>query len=166
MLIVDISSQKYSHFIFSSMFPLVRTTTPQSKSLNEIPRLVPPQAWYSHSATSYGTPSHNTSWTNASRLRVEPFAPAHLLNASRIRLNSLSDTANQIIHWYFSQQTTHLYFLTPYTSFSRIFVRYKTWFWIFRTHSRLYVTIITFLGVINTKKQKNYYSWQLTSYDL
>lgn len=85
-----------TYLIFSSIFPLVSTTIPHSSSLNPMPRLVPPQPWYSHSATSQGTPSHSTSWTNVSRLKAVPFAPAHLLNASRIRLNSLSDTANKI----------------------------------------------------------------------
>lgn len=41
-----------SYLIFSSIFPLVSTTIPHSSSLKAMPLLVPPQPWYSHSATS------------------------------------------------------------------------------------------------------------------
>lgn len=139
-------TQSTTHFIFSSMLPLVRTTIPHSSSLKAMPLLVPPQAWYSHSATSQGTPSQSTSWTKASKLKAVPFAPAHLLNASRIRLNSLSDTANKI-----NRYSSHSYNAllstssTGRTSFHCILVRYKRWFRVFRTHIRVYVTIITFL---------------------
>lgn len=72
--------------------PFVIKTKPQSKSLNEIPFGVPPQAKYSNSTTSLGTASLRTSCWNALRVKCERPAPADRLNACRKRQISASDT--------------------------------------------------------------------------
>lgn len=68
-------------------------TSPQNRSLKEIPRCWPPQAPYNQSASTDGTPSESTSCKKAFLLSVVPPEPDDFLNASRMRRISLSDTA-------------------------------------------------------------------------
>lgn len=82
-----------TYLIFSSWVPRVSNTSPQKRSLKEMPRCWPPQAPYNQSASTDGTPSDNTSCKNAFLLSVVPPEPDDFLNASRIRRISLSDTA-------------------------------------------------------------------------
>lgn len=83
------------------------STSPQSSSLKGIPLEVPPQATYSHSASTGGTPSPRTSCVKA--LFDSELLPTavHRLKASRIRFSSPPETAeserevkrNWMINW-------------------------------------------------------------------
>lgn len=81
----------FTHLNFSSGNPRVSSTKPHSNSLKAIPFCVPPQAVYSQSANTVGTPSF-ISWTKTVLLSSVPFVPVDRLNASLMRRNSLSVT--------------------------------------------------------------------------
>lgn len=93
-LSITILMSNCTHLIFSSGNPRVSNTKPHSNSLKVIPFCVPPQAVYSQSANTVGTPSF-ISWTKTVLLRSVPFVPVDRLNASLMRRNSLSVTVNR-----------------------------------------------------------------------